>query len=167
MRPPIGMVHDEGPGAAELVPDREGRADRAAGIARGRLHIDPPERRHPPHLAVGDRIHGAAAGEREIGQAVALLQRADQDERRPPRTSPGPSARCRDADPQRIVGHAARPEQLLERGRKQVVKFGRAVCPLVRHLLLVMAKIGEIERIAPVGLKPHDLAHGIHERGLP
>ena len=29
-----------------------------------------------------------------------------------------------------------------------------------------MAEIGEIELVCPVGLKPHDLAHGIHERRL-
>ncbi len=65
LRAPIGVVHDERPSAAELVPDREGRADRAAGIAGRGLHVDAPERRHAAHLAVGDGIHRAAAGERD------------------------------------------------------------------------------------------------------
>ena len=56
------------------MPERERRTDRAAGIARRRLHIDAPKRRHAPHLAVGDRVHGAAAGQREIGQARTFLQ---------------------------------------------------------------------------------------------
>ena len=30
-----------------------------------------------------------------------------------------------------------------------------------------MAKIGEIELVSPIRLKPHDLAHGIHECRLP
>ena len=58
--------------AAELVPKRERSADRAAGIARCRLHIDASKRRHPPHLAVGHRVHGATAGESQICEPVSL-----------------------------------------------------------------------------------------------
>ncbi len=74
MRAPIGVVHHERPRVPEPVPHRQGGADRAAGVAGGRLHIDAAERRHPAHLAVGDRVHRAAAGEREIGEAGAPLQ---------------------------------------------------------------------------------------------
>ena len=126
------MVHHERPGATQLVPERERRPDRAARIACCRLHIDPPERRHPPHLAVGDRVHGAAAGERQIGQPVALLQRADQMEER---LFVHRLHRARDvAMPilERIVGCAARAEQRLQRGREQIAEFRRAVRPLVR-----------------------------------
>ena len=108
-RPPIGMVHHERALAAELVPDRECRADRAARIAGRRLNVDPSKWRHPPHLAVGDGVHRTAAGQREIGQSGTLLQTCREDERTPPRTSPGPSERCRDADPRadRSVAAAA------------------------------------------------------------
>ena len=99
LRTPIGMIHHERPRTAELVPERKRRADRAAGIARGRLHVDATERRHPPHFAVGDRVHGATAGERRAVRAHSARAACRSDGRRPPRTSLGPSARCRDADP--------------------------------------------------------------------
>ena len=72
------MVHHERALAAELVPERERCADGAAGIARRRLHVDTPERRHPPHLTVGDRVHRTAASQRQIGQSRALLEDAEE-----------------------------------------------------------------------------------------
>ena len=120
-RPPIGMVHDKGPAAAELVPDRKGRADRAAGIAGGGLDVNASKRRHPPDLAVGDRVHRAAAGQRDIRQVhnarcsapirwknassyIACTERA--------------MSRCRPVE--RLLRLPARPQQLLERRRKQI-----------------------------------------------
>ena len=70
LRSPVGVVHHERPTAAELVPDRESRTDRAASIAGGGLHINSLERGHAPDLSVGDGIHGAATSQREIFQAV-------------------------------------------------------------------------------------------------
>ena len=76
------MIHDEGAFAAELVPECEGGADGAACIAGRRLHIDASKRRHSPYLAIGDRVHGAAARERQVRRTVSLLQLADQMEKR-------------------------------------------------------------------------------------
>ena len=145
LRPPIGVVHHERPLAAELVPDREGRADRAARIARGRLHIDALERGHSPHLAVGDRVHGAAARKREIGQSRIACAAPNQMKER---LLIHRLHRARDvAMPilKRIVGLAARAQKLLERRREQIAEFGRAVRPLIRHLAPVMAEIVEVE----------------------
>src|SRR5205807_7484879 len=75
---PISVVHYERPRATELMPECEGRADRTASIACRRLHVDPSERRHPPHFSVRDRVHGAPASERQIGEPVAFLQGANQ-----------------------------------------------------------------------------------------
>ena len=118
-----------GPSRSERAPPslcqtREGRADRAAGIARRRLHVDAPERRHPPDLAVGDRVHGAAAGEREIGRARGARAARRADGRTPPRTSPAPSGRCRGGAP-RAARPAARrgPSSCLERRREQVAEL--------------------------------------------
>ena len=118
------MIHDKRPGAAELVPEREGRADRAAGIPRSRLHVDPPERRHPPYFAVRNRIHGAAAGEREVVEPIALMQPADQIEEG---LFVHVLDRARDvAMPvvERFVRGTARPQQLLQGWGKQIAKFG-------------------------------------------
>ena len=96
-------------------------------------------------------------------EPVALVQLADQMEER---LLVHRLDRARDvAMPilERIVRRAARSQQCLERRREQIAEFGRAVRPLIRDLLLVMAKIGEIELVSSIGLEPHDLAHGIHE----
>ena len=73
LRAPIGVIHDEGTRAAKLMPERKCRADRTAGVAGRRLHVDASKRRYSPDLAVGDRVHGAAAGEREIGRAGSAV----------------------------------------------------------------------------------------------
>ena len=64
---------------------------------------------------------------------------------------------------ERIIRRAARPQQSFQRGREQVAKLGRAARPLIGDLLLVMAKIGEIELVSTIGSKPYDLSHGVHE----
>ena len=45
------MIHYKGPVAAELVPQRESRPDRAAGISYLRLDVDPPVRPFSSTLA--------------------------------------------------------------------------------------------------------------------
>ncbi len=50
LRTPVGVVHRRAACAAELVPDGTGGADRAAGVARRRLHVDLAEGRHLRHL---------------------------------------------------------------------------------------------------------------------
>ena len=60
------------------MPDRERRAERAAGVAGGRLHPDVLEGAVAQDLAVGDAIERDAAGEAEIVEAVLARQRARQ-----------------------------------------------------------------------------------------
>jgi hypothetical protein len=52
------------------VPGRQRRAERAAGIARRRLHPEPVEAAVAQHLAVGDAVERDAAGEAEVARAV-------------------------------------------------------------------------------------------------
>src|SRR5438067_4594231 len=123
------MVHHEAPLAAELVPDCKGRADGAARVAGRGLYVDAPERRHSPHLAVGDRVHRAAAGQRKIGQSAALLQDTEEVKK------------CLLVHDLRRAGDVAMtifkrvgrktpwPKQMLERGRKQIAKFWGSVRP--------------------------------------
>ena len=80
LRTPIGVVHDEGPVAAKLMPERKRSTDRAARIACSGLHVDAPKWRQSSHLAIGDGVHGAAAGESEIGQARSSLHSAEEME---------------------------------------------------------------------------------------
>ena len=82
-RPPVGMIHHEMPArlaVVQCVPGREGRADRPARIAAGRLDVDLLERRAIEDLAVGDRVVGAAARQHDGVGLVALVQRAQQVE---------------------------------------------------------------------------------------
>ena len=48
---------------------------------------------------------------------------------------------------ERFVGLAARPQQLLERRRKQIAELRRAVIPLIGNSLPVMAEKAQIERV--------------------
>ena len=58
------------------------RADRAAGIARRRLHVDVAGTASQRDLAVGHRVHPAAAGERDGVEPVPRVQRVEQVEER-------------------------------------------------------------------------------------
>jgi len=102
------------------------RRSRRLGVAGRRLHVDPAKRREAPDPAVGDRVHGAAAGERDIPKPRALLQRRDQ-------MKEGLLVhrlhRARDVvmtTGERLVGMAARTKQLFQRGREQIAKLRRA-----------------------------------------
>ena len=66
--------------AAEPMPDGIRSPNCSACITRSRLHVDSPEVAQAAHLAIGDRIHRAATRKGQIGQAGALLQRADEIE---------------------------------------------------------------------------------------
>ena len=63
---PIGVIHDECALAPELMPKCESRADGAARISGGGLNVDAAKRRKPPHLAIGNRVHGAATRKCQI-----------------------------------------------------------------------------------------------------
>ena len=162
-RPPIGMVHHERALAAELVPDSKCRANGAARIAGRRLHVDAPKRRHPPHLAVGDGVHRTAAGQREVGQSAALLQHAEKMKEcllihRLDRAGDVAMAIL-----ERVGRQAPRPQQLLERRRKQIAELGRSVRPLIGHVFAMMAEEFQIELEAAVWKQAHNLAHGVEE----
>src|SRR5215470_14970916 len=77
-RAPIGMVHHKRALTAELVPNGKRRTNRASRIACRRLYVYTPEGRYPPHFAVSDGIHRAAARQREVGQPGAFLQYAEE-----------------------------------------------------------------------------------------
>jgi len=62
-----------------------------------------------------------------------------------------------------IVGLAARPQQLLERRRKQIADLRSAVIPLIGNTLAMMAEEAQIEHVRAIGPQAHDLAHGLHE----
>ena len=47
-----------------------------------------------------------------------------------------------------IVGPAAGPQQRLELGGEQIAELRRAVRPLVSDWLLVVAEVGEVERVS-------------------
>ena len=89
------------------MPEREGCADRTAGISGRGLNVDAAKRREPPHLAIGNRVHGAAAGKREVRRAVSLLRVADQMEKRLFIHRLRRSGRCPGAD--RRAGRRASP----------------------------------------------------------
>ena len=130
-RSPIGVIHDETSLAAELMPEREGRADRAACISGRRLNVDAAKRRYPPHLAIGDRVHGAAARKRQVRRTVSLLRLADQMEKR---FFIHRLHRAGDvAMPilERIGRLAPRPEKVFQRRREQIAELRRVIVPLI------------------------------------
>src|SRR5262245_14063837 len=76
------MVHYEHALPAEFVPGCKRRANGAARITGRRLDVNAPKRRHSPHLAVGDRVHGTTPGQREVGKSATLPQHSEEMEER-------------------------------------------------------------------------------------
>ena len=76
------MIHHERAFAAQLMPERKCRTNSAARISGRGLNVHAAKRRYPPHLAVGDRIHRAAARKRQVRRAVSFLRRPNQMEER-------------------------------------------------------------------------------------
>ena len=141
-------------------------ADRAAGVAGRRLDIDPLERRAPLDLAVGHRIHRAAAGQCQAVQSIARVQRVQQMEKR---LLVHGLHRARDvlvALLERLVLAARGAEQILERRREQRAHMRAAARPLVGDLLLVVAEISGVEPVCAIVLKQDDPAHLRHEPWL-
>ena len=132
-RAPVGVVHHEvalGRRARRLVPGGEGRADRAAGIAAGRLDVELLERRALEHLAVGHRVVGTAARQHDGIGAVARMQRVQQVEEG---VLVGHLGRARDVAVlvlERRRRIARRPEQLHEFVAPQAAARGNAVLHL-------------------------------------
>ena len=120
------------------------------------------------HLAVGDRVHGAAAGEREARRRRSARAARPADGRRPPRTSPAPSARCRDAAPRAASsGRARGPEQLLQRVASTARRpAGVPSFHWYATLLAVMAEVAQVELEGAVVLELHDLPHRVDEARL-
>ena len=119
------MVHHECALTAKLVPNSKRRANGAACIACRRLHVDAPERRHPPHLAVGDGVHRTTAGQRKVGQSTALLQYAEKMKECLLIHCLGRSGDVAMPIIERVGRQAPRPQQLFERRRKQIAELGR------------------------------------------
>ena len=148
--------------AAELVPDRDTPRRSRRRRRRPPLHVDPPERRARVDLAVGHRIHARSRrrAQRSSSGSARAARRAGG--RRPPRTSPAPSARCR-GGAARAARPAARagPSSASSAGANSVPTDGLAAVPLVVDLLAVMAEVVEVELEGPVVAQPHDLAHRV------
>src|SRR5712691_3416969 len=65
---------------------------------------------------------------------------------------------------ERIAGATPRTEQVLERGREQVVEPRRASLPLITDRRAVMAEIGEVEGEGAVALERDEPAHSVEKR---
>ena len=117
--------------AAELVPEREGRADRAACIAGRRLNVDTPKRRDPPHLAIGNRVHGATARKRQVRRTVSLLRLADQMEKRLFIHRLDRAGDVAVPILERVGRLAPRPEKVFQRRREQIAELRRVIAPLI------------------------------------
>src|ERR1700730_18555808 len=100
------------------MPNRERRTDGATRIASRRLYVDPSKRRVPSYLAVGDGVHRTAACEREIRQPRALLQIREEVEECLLIHCLGRAGDIVVALFELLARRAARPQQMLERGRK-------------------------------------------------
>src|SRR5262249_16744417 len=140
------MVHHERAPAAKLVPDGKGRTKGAACIARSRLHVHAPERRLPPHLAVGDGVHRASTCQREVGQSEAFLQDVKEMKERfliHRLARPGDVAM---AALERVSRQAPWPQQLLKRGRKQIAEFRGTLRPLISDVLAMMTEKFQVQR---------------------
>ena len=141
-----------------LMPHVHRRADGAARIARRRLDVDALERPATQDLAVGDRVHGATARERQIVDAVARVQPVEQMEEG---LLVHGLRRSRDVAMTLLERRVAAlgTEQLDKRRRVQPAHVRLPPAPLVVDLLLVVAEVGEIERKSAVPRQPHDPAH--------
>src|SRR5258705_13164464 len=64
---------------------------------------------------------------------------------------------------ERVLGFAARPQQLLEGRRKQISCLRGAVSPSIRYTRVLMAEEAQIESIGTIGTQLHDLAHSLNE----
>ena len=118
----------------------------AASVAGRGLHVDVLEQRHAPDLAVGDRVHRTAAGERDVRQLVTLVENVQQIEERlfvhRLRRTPDVAMTVFD----RFARTSARPEKLLQRGGEEVCELGRSAAPFERDTFVVVAKVLHLQR---------------------
>ena len=103
--PPMAMARL----VQQLVPDEQGRAQRAAGVARRRLNPEVLERPLAQQPAVGDAVERHAAGQDQVLQAGLAVQvhgpSAAGSPRSPPGCwRPGPCAAARAAIPAGAAG---------------------------------------------------------------
>ena len=147
------------------MPNSKCRADGAARIAGRRLYVDASEWCHPPHLAVGDGVHRTTAGQREVGQSAALLQHVEKMKECLLIHRLDRSGDVAMAILKRVGRLPPRPQQLLERRRKQIAELRRSVRPLIGHVFAMMAEEFQIELEAAVWKQAHNLPHGVQKRG--
>jgi hypothetical protein len=60
--------------------DGEGGTDGTAGVAGGGREVHSLEGGLETDFAVGDRVHGATAGEGKVGASIASVERVEQGE---------------------------------------------------------------------------------------
>jgi hypothetical protein len=117
------VIHHERPGTTELMPERESRADGAAGVTCRRLDVHSLKRGRPTDFAVSDRIHGAPSRQGQIRERMTFVHSAKQIEEG---FLVHRLHRARDvAMPllERIVWSAAWAQQILKRRAEQVAEF--------------------------------------------
>src|SRR6516165_3194105 len=162
-RPPVRMVHYKPALSAKLVPDCKCRTNCAARIAGRRLHVNASKGRHPPHLSIGNGVHRAAARQREVGESRSLLQTTEQVKERFLVHGLRGTSNVSMAVLERLVRQTPRPEEILERGGKQVAEFRRPVRPFISYVLTMVAEEFQIEFEATSGEQAHNLAHGVDQ----
>src|SRR5262249_27225612 len=113
--------HHERALPAELVPNGKGRADGAARIAGRRLYVHARNGVIHRTLPLTTEFYRTASGHRDVS----------------------PQRSCR--TPSRCGWEGPRPQQMLERGRKQIAELGRSIRPLIGHILEIVTEEPEIE----------------------
>ncbi len=141
-------------------------AQRRAGVARGGLDEDLLDVGALEELAVGERVQGAAARERQPPAAARRQRAADE----------GEEALLVDLLQRRrhvavpllelVARLPARPEQRLELGREQNAQLWRAVLPRHLHAGVEVAEVTQVETERAVVHRAHDLAQLADEAGL-
>ena len=157
------MIHHEaafGRRVGQLLPGRESRTDRTAGIAAGRLDVELLERRAFEDLAVGHGVVGTTARQHDGIGAVAPVQGVQQIEEG---VLVGHLGRSRDVAMTIFQGGgriARRPKQVDQRIAPQAPARGNAFLHrIVGTLAGGVAEIAQIEGEAAVVLEPDDLLH--------
>jgi hypothetical protein len=135
-------------------------------ITRSRLHVHFPEVAEAAHLAIGDRIHRASTRKGQIGQAGALLQRADEIEECLLIHRLDRARQVAVPVLERIRGLTSGTQELLQCRREQICDLGRTVSPLEFDTPPVVAKISEIELKTAGNVELNQPAHVLQQGGL-
>ncbi len=167
-RTPGAVLHDEAvPWRAEHgVVDPEGRSQGGAGVAGRGLDVNVLDVRPVEELAVGERVHGAAAGQGQARQAGPPLEGAHQGEEALLVDGLERGGEVLVALRQLLVRAPGRPQELLQRRGEDPAELGVAVLPGHVHALGEVAEVAEVEPERAVRPRGHDLPELGGERGL-